>query len=397
MKREIPLELLGIAGTDPFYGTTHAARGAMYATQIAQAPVVSGSEPPRLLTGLELRLAEHSFNVKFPKDCTILAIIRKYPTGYGNDSIKENPLITIIYEEYYCPYKTIGVVHVPEFNQFHQDFGFPLEKNPEVFSRLAVGENFQADTPIAFSKASNHENNVYGIGVNGNVIFKSSPGTIEDGFIFSKEFLEEKMRPTIFTKVTGDVGRRSFFLNLYGDDKTYKPFPDIGERIREDGVVFATRTLDDDLSPAEMTPRALREFDHTFDFGTIGEPGAIVRDINVWYDERQNPPHTPMGMERQMVKYYEATKVYYNEIMKIYRGFQGRRGNNLVITPEFNQLIVEALMFLPQKQTKKLTRTWRLDRLDEWRVELTYESQPTPSIAWKISDTFGGEKLHKVP
>lgn len=394
-RREIPLELLGLAGLDPFYGTTHAARGAMFASQIAQAPVVNGSEPPRILTGMELRLAEHSFNIKFPKDCTILGVFRKFTPGYGEDSIKHNPLTTVIYEEYYDVKKTIGVIHIPEYLQYHQDFGFPLEKNEKVFSNLAVGQNFEANTPIAFSKSSGVKSGVHGIGVNANVIFKSSPGTTEDGFIFSKEFLEEKMCPNTYTTVVGNSGMRRFFLNLYGDDKRYQPFPDIGQRIRDDGVVFATRNLDDDLSPAEMTPRALREFDATFDMGVIGDPGGIVRDIDIIWNERQNPSFTPMGMETQLVKYYEATKQYYQGILDLYRRFQGRRRDKLEITPEFNQLIVEALTFLPQRaDLRALTRTYRLDRLDEWYVKLTYESKRVPSNAWKISDKFGGENLH---
>lgn len=394
-KREIPLELLGLAGLSPFYGTTHAARGAMFLSQAPQAPVVSGSEPPRIITGMELRLAEHTFDVKFPKDCTILAVVRKYVQGFGNDSIKHNPLITIVYEEFYDSHKTIGVIHVPEYMQFHQEFGYPVEKNPEVFSRLVPGENFEGGVPLVYSKASGKDSGIYGIGVNANVIFKSSPGTIEDGFIFSKEFLEEKMTPNTYTSVVGSAGMRNFFLNLYGDDKVYKPFPDIGEKIRSDGVVFATRTLDDDLSPAEMTPRALRDFDHTFDTGVIGEPGSIIKDISVYWDERQNPSHTPMGMDGQLRKYYDALKVYYSEILKLYRTFQGNRRNNLKITPEFNQLVVEALTFLPQKsELRKLTRTYRLDRLDEWRVELTYETKRIPSNAWKLTDNHGGVKLH---
>lgn len=390
--REIPLELLGILGTDPFYGTTSAARGAMYATQIGQAPLVNGSEPPRILTGMELRLAEHVYNVKFPKDCTVLNVIRKYPVGYGRDSIKSNPLTTIIYEDYYDKYKTINVVHVPEFNKLHQDFGYPLVKDPEVFNQLSAGANFPKDTVIAQSRTKGTDDGVYGVGVNANVVFMSSPGTIEDGFIASEEFLEEHMISTTYTTVVGNAGKKAFFLNLYGDKDHYKPFPDIGEPIRDDGVVFALRDLDDSLSPAEMTPRALREYDSTFDRGVIGEPGAIVKDIHVFWDERQNPTFIPSGMDGQLRKYYDALSNYYNEIIKVYRTLQARRKDKLRLSPEFNQLVVEALIFLPQNPTlKKLLRSHRLERLDEWRVEVTFESKKIPTLAYKISDEKGGK------
>lgn len=392
--REIPLELLGLHGTDPFYGTTHAARGAMYTSQIGQAPVVEGSEPPRILTGLELRLGEHVFDIKMPTDAVVLQVIRKYPVGYGNESIKHNPVTTVIYEDYYDVHKTIGIIHIPEFLSFHQEFGFGLKKNQEAFGDLVSGGMIAKDTVLAASTTVN-EDGLYGIGVNANVLFRSSPGTIEDGFIFSQEFLEEKMSPNTYTQAVGGCGKRAFFLNLYGDDTTYKPFPDIGERIRDDGVIFAVRDLDDDLSPAEMTPRALREFDRTFDRGVIGEPGSLVKDINVYWDERQNPTYVPTGMDTHLRKYYDGLKAYYTQILKTYRGLSIRRKDKLRCTPEFHQLVVEALTFLPQESSKrKLSRMYRLEQLDEWRVEITYETKRIPSNAYKFTDKQGGQQIH---
>ncbi|MFO5979505.1 hypothetical protein ACLBSL_33005, partial [Klebsiella pneumoniae] len=92
-------------------------------------------------------------------------------------------------------------------------------------------------------------------------------------------------------------GRKAFFLNMYGDDKVYKPFPDIGDVIRPDGVIFAIRDHDDDLAPAEMTPRALRTLDRTFDRAVIGTPGAKVIGIDIWRGERVNPSPTPTGVD----------------------------------------------------------------------------------------------------
>ncbi|MFO5890522.1 hypothetical protein ACLBSJ_32400, partial [Klebsiella pneumoniae] len=90
----------------------------------------------------------------------------------------------------------------------------------------------------------------------------------------------------------------------------YKPFPDIGDVIRPDGVIFAIRDHDDDLAPAEMTPRALRTLDRTFDRAVIGTPGAKVIDIDIWRDERVNPSPTPTGKDAQLVKYHTPLTSY---------------------------------------------------------------------------------------
>ncbi|BEG72708.1 putative DNA-directed RNA polymerase subunit beta [Pseudomonas phage PA1C] len=389
--REINLRLLGHAAIDPYYGTTSAARGAMLLSHIGQSPVVEGNEPRRVMAGIEMRYAEHTFDIRFPTDCVVLNIIRKYPTGVGRGSIRHNPVTTIVYEEYYDEFKRIGVIHVPEYLSFHQDFGFKLEKQKDVWNNLAVGEMFAKDTVIAQSTTVK-ENGLLGMGVNATVMFGSMPGTIEDGFVFCDEFLREKMAPRTYTTATGGAGKKAFFLNMYGDDKNIKLFPDIGERIRDDGVIFAVRDLDDDLSPAEMTPRALRTLDRTFDRAVIGDPGAIIKDIKVYWDDRQNPSYTPSGMDGQLRKYYDALASYYREIIKVYKGLSARRKDRLHMTEEFRQLVVEAMIYLPQAEgQRKLTRMYRLDQLDEWRVEITYESIKEPGGAYKATDFHGGK------
>lgn len=384
--REIKYHYAGNAVIDPWFGTTSAARGAMLLGQITQAPVIQGAEPRWFQTGAELRFGEHSFDVRIPEDSQILSVMRKYPTGVGADAIKHNPETTIFYEHYYDKYKTVGVVRVPEFMSFHQTFGFKLERNKEVWENLHPGAMIPKDTVLSQSAGLSKDGH-FCAGMNVQACFLAHHATIEDGFLISDEILE-RFAPRAYGTAIGSAGRKSFFLNAYGD----KPFPDIGERIRPDGVVFATRDLDDDLSPAEMTPRALREIDRTFDRVVIGEPGAIVKDIKIYRDERQNPSYTPSGMETQLLKYYDALCNYYREVLKFYHGLKAKRKDQLRITDEFNQLVVEAMIYLPQAEgQRKLSRMYRLDPLDEWRVEITYESIKEPGGAYKITDFHGGK------
>ncbi|MFO5736223.1 hypothetical protein, partial [Klebsiella pneumoniae] len=117
--RQIGVTLLGHTGLDPWYGTTSSARGAMFVTHIGQAPEVNGNESRYFLTGAELEYAKYTHDVRFPEDCRVLHVLRKYPTGIGKDSIRSNSVTTIIYENYFDKYKTIGVLHVPEYMSHH--------------------------------------------------------------------------------------------------------------------------------------------------------------------------------------------------------------------------------------------------------------------------------------
>lgn len=388
--RNIDETMLGNACLDPFYGTTSSARGAMFLSHIGQSPESEGCEPRRWQTGMELQFGEYTFDVKFPVDCVILAVLRKYPTSGMGSAIRRNPVTTVVFEHYYDKHKTKDVLHITDFCSLHQDFGFKLEKNKQVMENLVPGQMFAKGTVIAQTRAIRSDG-MWGAGVNMNAVFMSMPGTIEDGFIFGDEALA-KLSPRIYNEAIGNAGRKAFFLNMYGDENNYKPFPDIGEQIRPDGVVFALRELDPDLSPADMTCRALMTLDRTFDKATIGIPGATVVDINIYRDDRVNPSHTPLGMDTQLVKYHTALSEYYRGIMKLYNTLYGRWKDQLRVTPEFHQLVVEAQIHLPVKQDqRKLSRMWRLEPLDEWRVNITYEAIKMPGGAYKATDWHGGK------
>jgi hypothetical protein len=363
----------------------------MFLSHIGQSPQSEGNEPRRVQTGMEMRYGEYTFDVRFPEDCMVIGIIRKYPTGgMSGSGIRHNPLTTIVFEHWDDQHKTVDIIHVPDYISLHQDFGYRLERNPVVWENLAVGAMFSKNTVIAKSRAVK-DNGLYGMGINANVAFMSMPGTIEDGFIISTEFLQ-RLSPRTYNEAVGNAGRKAFFLNMYGDETRYQPFPDIGQKIREDGVIFALRDLDPDLAPAEMTARALMMLDRTFDRAVIGEPGATVTDINVYRDDRVNPSHTPLGMDEQLVKYHTALANYYREIMKVYAGLWGRRKDTLKISQTFHQLVVEAQIHLPVKQDqRKLSRMYRLEPLDEWRVAITYEALKKPSGAYKATDFHGGK------
>jgi hypothetical protein len=390
-KREIDVTLLGNACIDPFYGTTSAARGAMYLSHIGQSPEVEGAEPRRFQAGMESQFGEYNFDIRFPVDCVILNVVRKYPTsGFGGTTIRHNPVTTIVYEHYYDKHKTIDILHITDYMSFHQDFGFKLEKRMDIMHQLEPGQLIGKDTIIAASRTVK-DNGMWGNGVNMNAAFMSTPGTIEDGFEFGDEALE-KLSPRTYNEVVGNAGRKAYFLNMYGDATRYQPFPDIGQKIRPDGVIFALRDLDPDLAPGEMTTKALMTLDRTFDRAVIGTPGAVVVDINIFHDDRVNPSFTPTGMDEQMVKYHSALTNYYREIMTIYQQLYSRRKDKLRIGEPFNQLVVEAQIHLPVSRDKrKLTRMYRLDTLDEWRVAITYESIKMPGNAYKATDMHGGK------
>lgn len=392
--KETRLDLIGTSAIEPWFNFVSAPRKAMAATQIGQALVVNGAEPRNHFTGAEMEFGKYEFDIRLPVDATILEVIPKYPTGIGRDAIHHNPITTIVYEAYYDDKKTIGILDVPDHGQFHMTFGFNYRRNPEVWEHITPGARISKEDVIASSPAVTQQGQV-ALGVEAETIFLSDPGTIEDGFVMSESFLE-KMVPTSIVTQVANWGRKFFPLNLYGDDEVYKPFPDIGEKIREDGLLFALREYHDDLAVVEMTPAALREVDYAFDRPVYGHPNATVADITVYHDDRLNPSYTPTGMDTQPRKYYDGYAQYYRRLLTIYNDIRRRRkkaGGELHITPEFNQRLYEAQIYLPvpENEGRKLNRMYRLEPLDEWRVEVTYRYNNNPTVGYKFTDMHGGK------
>lgn len=388
--RELRPELLGMNAFDPYFGENSGPRRGMMAVHLGQSPLPKIGEQRRIFTGAELEAVGDVFDIRFPVDCIIRAVIRKYPvSGHSNEAIRENPVTTIIYHDVYCRYNTIGVLHIPKHISLHPDFGYKLKVNKAVMDRLVPGEAFEKDTVIATSPAA-LDDGTYGFGVNAETIFISDSATIEDGIKFSKS-LAIKMGLTGYGKLIGSWGKKHFPLNTHGDSNYYKPFLDIGEKIPESGLAMAFRNINPRQGIADMTPRALRTVDQTYDRPLWGKPGAKIVDVKVYYDDRLNPSFTPKGMDRQARKYYDPLVRYYEQIIKTYDAIRKERRGDVRISPEFGTLLVEAQMYLPVPTSeRKLTRMNRLEVLDEWRVELTYEWDMLIDNGFKFTDLFGG-------
>lgn len=388
-KYEIAVDLVGTSAINPFLRFNHASREAMMTGHLGQALVIKGCEPRRFMTGVELEYGKYTIAPRFPCDSRILRIMTKYKRGVGAGRIKENPITYVFYEDYYDPHRTVNVLEVPNFISIHKDFGYQLHRRQDVWERMREGAMIAKDTALASSVALK-EDGTYGLGINANCCFLSLPGTIEDGFIVA-DTLIERMAVKGYHKTVANAGRNAILLNMYGDDEHYKPFPDIGDRIRPDGLVFALREIEGDESMMEMTPASLRTVDEINDKRVYGRSNAKVVDISVYHDEAINLPMTPVGMAEQLDKYYDGQKAFYQDVLGFYEELRRQRKKDLRLGFELNQLIVEAQIFLPVKEGKKLTRSYRLEKLDEYRVELTYEFDEVPNIGSKCTDFHGGK------
>lgn len=383
---ELHGSLLATAALCPLPGNVSASRLQMLGAQIGAALTTQGAEPRIMNTGYEREYGKYTFSKKAPCDLIVIKVLQQYRETQGAGGIRENPKRFVLYEDFHT--NEIGVMELERYHCIHKDFGFKFRDNPNV--SLYPKTKIAKDTIIADSPSVDADGN-YCLGVNFSVAFLSDPSTIEDSMWFSNEACEA-FTTIVNSKRAGAWGTKCYPVNVYGDEFNYKPFPDIGECVREDGLVFAFRKHSDLLAPVKMTPKALREIDFLHDNLVYCEAGARLVDVTVYRDPNQRLS-VPSGMSVQADKYADAMEEFYTELITEYERIakdRQRRGG-IRITNELKTLLTRALAATTKVNGRKVQYLMRGVPMGEYYVELTFEHEFVPGIGSKISDEWGGK------
>nr|DAT18083.1 MAG TPA: DNA-directed RNA polymerase subunit alpha [Caudoviricetes sp.] len=376
------------------------ARAAMWFGFLSQMLVLKEPTSKRMITGAEREYGKYTMRVEMPCDGRIVKILRKYPRHQGFNSFKQNSETTIIYEDQATG--ELGSVIVRQYHWNHKVFGFQY-KFTEAFKRLAEGDFLAKGTVLADSP-SIQPNGDYRYGIEANTVFMSHPAIIEDGLAISESF-REKITSRGYGEKTIEWGQDRYPLNLYGNtDDDYIYFPDIGERVRHDGVLFALRKYDPVLAVCDMTADALMHLDHTFDdityipLSSVDDNDLpIVEDVAVWKNHNQDLWRTPTKMEEQVKKYNQATRIYHTAINDVYESEVRRRGkaNPVKITHQYHAQLVACRKndnnIERAQLPKAVVRTYRRNKLDHYRVTVYYGWNVRANIGSKMSDSNGSK------
>lgn len=388
---ELHRELLGPISLSPWTGTVAASRQQMFSSHLGQMLVISNPTARKTVTGSEFEIGEYTFNVKMPENGGIIKVIDRFRKKIGDDTIKLNPQTVVLYEN---DDNEIGLIELTNFCSNHPTFGFSYKKC-EGISELRPGNAVSKGVKFLDSPAIDQDGN-YRFGIGLNMAYMSMPGVAEDGIIICRDVLP-RLKTKKYVKRTVSWGGDRFPLNIYGDEKHYKPFPDIGEYVSppglHDGLLMVLRHYDEELVPVDQNIYNTRIPDPLFDAHIYAEgSGGRVVDINVFHEPPTAGYITPEAMCEQIEKYEIATREFYNEILSEYHRLKKQRGNGLVIMPEFQRLLVEALNYVckPNNAGDVIRHTYRNTPLDEWYVEFTIEYEVMPDYGFKLTDGFGG-------
>lgn len=401
-ENQLHQEVLNVMSMSPFNNTISGSRQQMYgASHITQTLVIKGSTPRRIQTGAEQEYGKATFCTRAEHDCEVLQKFRLYePSAQDANGIKRNPMTALIVETIGAnperpDEREIDVIYLTDYMSMHQYFGYPL-KSKDFVAGLRKGSMIKAGTVLQDSP-NKHADGNYCVGRELNTVLASFDAVAEDGVILSEEAVPW-FEITKFERRTVSWGTTHYPINLYGDENNYKPFPDIGDYVREDGLLMALRSYDGNFSAVEMSKVNLRKVSYTHDklFYAPSGRGKVV-DIRVRHDATQNAV-SPAICNTQAAKYDESARQFHQNVYEFHsQVLKKRYGDQLKMTPRYRQLVRAAYAVMQERaprqrgqDTERVQKIYRGSPMDDYTIEFTIEYKSLPKVGNKITDCFGG-------
>lgn len=365
----------------------------MLGSHLPQALIIDGCEQRNLFAGTEPDLGEQEFNLsRRDNPVQILEVIPKYSgMSFHKDggAGSQIPRITVLCRDL----KTgkIGYFHVDRYFRGTDDFG-----HLNVWSNINTLEVGNVITPdLVLSTSPAHKGPAYCLGVNANTVYMTLPEGIEDAMLISRS-LAKKMTSTQISRVVINVKPDSRILNTYGDEDDYRILPIIGEKIRDDGILFASRPTSCMTYAADVDPESLMKIRDMQDTLYTVKKNGIVVDLEFFVNRQRasNHPYT------QIDAYQRATEEYWRKIIDGYRK-HCKVPNPPEITNELNNLVNTAMIrllamgasvpgFNAQRSRPDLEGI-NGQPVDYIQIVVTYMAKREVQKGFKITDSYGGK------
>ena len=391
-------ELVSITAINQFANHNSSARSLMFAAHLSQALTLVSGEEKIVQSGLEKELGKYTFSRKFENNSRIIATIPRYRNGIDEKSVGHVVDAIIIFENLDSDEPYYDVIDVPRTSMNHPYFGFEYKWEHNVLKDLRPNKIVKSGTKVADSPAV-RENGGYAFGINANVAMMTDNDVTEDAVVMSNTFVK-RMGFKIFERRIVEFGTDSFLLNIYGDEKNYKPFPEIGEYIHETGAIVVKRNKDDLMAPALMSVNDMMEYDTIFDEAVyVRNRHGRVKDIKVYREFKSK--HRPISGTCDLAdKYAQAYVDYCQSIIDAHEKikeehFRKYRNNNVRQSPELTRLITEATIVVSADSDRRpyVKKIFRKEEMDMYRIEFMVEYDLVPGVGYKITDEHGGKSV----
>jgi DNA-directed RNA polymerase beta subunit len=277
-------------------------RSTMFAAHMKQYNVICNPEPPKVFTGYENDLGElSSALVKSDRDWEVIAKVEKFKDYPGHI------YLLFIYDKEKNFY---DVIQKKISEELTENFGYLY--NNATLDSYKVGDIIEEGETM-YKSTSYDEDNNYCYGLNARVGVMLAPGNIEDAYIVRKGYAE-KMVSIKNDRINISINDNDFLLNIYGNSKVYKGFPDIGEEVQRRIPAVKRRMVNDQIL-FDMKKSNMMRIQPLNDkmYWTMG--GKVV-DIDIYSNkEISDIPDTEYN--KQIIYYLKNQNRYCKEIMEV--------------------------------------------------------------------------------
>ena len=362
---------LGKGLLQPFNQTNSGSRKIMQGTQVDQSMQLQNPEVPIIMGGYETEFMENSSSfVRAKNNMIIISKIPKYPMTM-NSELSNYVLVAIEPET-----KHIKIIRNINYTYISESYGYRM--NTSRMDRLNPGDSIPKGTTISRSNSLDEYDNACN-GVNMTTVYMGLAKTTEDPIIISDVAAKKGAAP-LFDSTPLQINDNDILVNLYGDNQTYKTFPDIGEEIK-DGILCAIRRehKEDEALYAQSVER-LQEILFTDDRYMIH--GRVV-DIEVHVNNYEKLQQTMYNA--QILKYYNMKLDFCNKIVQDVNDLMAKGYSIDKNDYKTEKIYYESLWTIQGRQTI-------IDKVfSNVFIVITTMNPITINVGDKITDRYGGK------
>ena len=262
-------------------------RQLMFNSHIKQLLTLVNPDVPRIQTGFENTIGSYSNAYKKLEGVwEVKDIIKKFP------DIPNSHIYTVVF--YNKKKDLYDMIEAPIAESLTEKFGYAY--NISRMDEMKVGDKIKDE--IIYKSTSFDDQMNYRLGKNATVFYSTSTDTLEDALVVRKGWADS-IRSVEIDDVQVSVNTNEVLVNLYGDDKNYRTFPNIGEEVNN-SLLCAVRVVNNDHLLYDFQKSNMRTTMDT-DAEYYVSKHAQVYDIDVYYNGDKDFPD---NLFYQQIKYY---------------------------------------------------------------------------------------------
>lgn len=288
----------------PFANQTDANRMQMFNSHSGQMIQLSNAEFPLVFTGFENQIGKYSTGYKRNKENSKLVVKKFVKNAYVYYLL----VYDIVTKEY-------DIIERKESEVLTEYYASKFDNS--VVDNLKEGDTIPEDQ-VYYHDCNYDEDLNFKYGKNINVAYLAYKGyTNEDAIIISESAAKE-MSSYFCQDVEVNINTNDVLLNLYGDETTYKTFPNIGESVREeDGILLSMRkVVYADIINKLKDDQLNKKLEGDINFYTNSHAKVIDLDIfsNVSMEKLEGEPYN-----QQILTELKKQKAFQDEVVEVLR------------------------------------------------------------------------------